>query len=119
LLLNGHTISGLGPLTTNSLGIALYGLVSGPANVSVLGPGVVTGFGIGVFVNTEPCVVANVTVTQSTTGFGIFGGFQNNVLKGNTATANTDRGFLINGDNNVVKGNDSSGDLRSWEKLLS
>lgn len=100
LLLNGHTISG------GAVGAVGVEVDAGGGNVSVIGPGVLTGFFFGIDLGGSN-LVANVTVSQSFVGFSIVHSGSNNVFKGNLANGNT-YGFSSNGNGNVWRGNDAS-----------
>lgn len=102
LLLNGYTISAQVP----SFFVAGVAVGDGTTNVSVLGPGVITNYGVGLALGSSSSVVANVTATQNINGFDISP--VSSVVQGNTATANINTGFAVHGKGNVVRGNDSS-----------
>jgi parallel beta-helix repeat protein len=118
LLLDGHTITGDGG---DGAGITVgVGVPSGNSHVSIVGPGTITAFQVGVlFEQVSHSSVADMKSVGNEFGFAVNGGFSAgcgqacpstmNTFQGNSADFNSQHGFTLNGANhNTFRSNDAS-----------
>ena len=106
LHLGGHTITGPGSYT-GYVGVQTY-----TSNVSIHGPGTITGFGIGIEMDFSSGgnLIVNITATGNAMGIGVFGGLGTTLIS-NTTRNNTANGVMIYGQTrqNTVRANEASG----------
>jgi len=130
LMLDGHQISNVfQDFIGRGIGVGV-GVASGNSHVSIIGPGTITGFNVGIeFQQVSHSSVKEVTTTFNFFGFAVNGGFvvgcnqscpsTKNVFQGNTSTFNDQHGFTMNGANdNTFRDNNASNNSNGLGILL-